>query len=142
MPQLNDQITDEQSEFDRLASAARYSNVEEAVTFLAQSQATTRLSDRHAVCFDLSSLDGNQNLAYDIVRVHNDVTDAGTDSDSLKLIVSGTAGTGSRSLLGHGCRILSLPPVLPLLASTVKLFTLCCACRFTLESIPNFEDMH
>ena len=114
LPSLNGQDGDnehtyeEYMEYDWSAAAARY-NVATADTFVSdQRQTATGVGDIAHVSAD--SLVGNQRAAFDLVASHADRN----DTEPIRAIFSGTAGTGKshlihalRSHLGDRCKVVT-----------------------------------
>ena len=96
--QSSETSIEQSSTTDWSEDAQLHSNLPEAVTFLTHSKevwSTVNIDD--TVLVDPSLLRGKQKLVYECVKEHLD--SAGTVKDPLRMIVSGTAGTGKSFLI-------------------------------------------
>ncbi|XP_065837259.1 ATP-dependent DNA helicase pif1-like [Oscarella lobularis] len=95
---------------------AQFPPLSEAPKFVTEARKKSTLSKKDLVAAaDSSLLQGNQKLAYDIVRSHNELTKSGFECKPLRMIVCGSAGTGKsylinciKEMLGSEC-ILAAP---------------------------------
>ena len=84
-------------EVDWTAAGRQYSNLNEMPSFIAQQRQQDSHSSAHKVEVDPSKLQGKQLEAYNIVKCH--YFSHQQQRTSLKMIVSGTAGTGKSYLI-------------------------------------------
>ena len=84
-------------EVDWTAAGRQYSNLNEMPSFIAQQRLHDSHSSAHKVEVDPSKLQGKQLEAYNIVKCH--YFSHQQQGMSLKMIVSGTAGTGKSYLI-------------------------------------------
>ena len=95
---------------------AQFPPLSEAPKFVTEARKKSTSSKKELVAAaDSSLLQGNQKLAYDIVRCHNELTRSGFECKPLRMIVCGSAGTGKsylinciKEMLGSEC-ILAAP---------------------------------
>ncbi|XP_065826022.1 uncharacterized protein [Oscarella lobularis] len=95
---------------------AQFPPLSEAPKFVTEARKKSTSSKKDLVAAaDSSLLQGNQKLAYDIVRSHNELTKSGFECKPLRMIVCGSAGTGKsylinciKEMLGSEC-ILAAP---------------------------------
>ena len=92
--------TDTQHDIDWTQAARAYPNIEEAASFIARQQQSAR-EHTFSTSANPLNLQGKQLQVYSIVREHSEAT----NQPPLRMIVSGTAGTG-KSYLIHCLKLL------------------------------------
>ena len=126
--------TDSQQEVDWTDAARAYPNLEEVPSFISQ-QRQSAAQHTFTTTADPQQLQGKQLLAYTIVRQHLE-SDA---SPPLRMIVSGTAGTG-KSYLIHSLRLLLQDRVFVAAPTGVAAFNVNGYTLHSLLSLPTKAD--
>ena len=117
-PDLSDSNTNGEDSglaVDWTTSSANFPDPQEAVRFISRNrseQTATAIVDHTQINYNPAILQGNQEMAYNAMQSHFEAVIQGQSPESLRLIVSGMAGTGKsyligcfRALLGDACYV-------------------------------------
>ena len=117
-PDLSDSNTNGEDSglaVDWPASSDNFPDPQEAVGFISRNrseQTTAAVVDHTQINYNPALLQGNQEMVYNAVQSHFEAVIQGQSPESLRLIVSGTAGTGKsyvigclRALVGDACYV-------------------------------------